>query len=192
MGGFDPLELDPTAGPIPPISGVRVVTGYKCNIGSCGRVYGSLYPLNKHQASIHSLSKRSHKTVQCQSLNSVKHLRKYVEVFLPSSESTTSRGIQPFLESADTCNLFVHSEVFDLASSAREKCAVFAQSHWDEMIQGVRIETLIKTADRSEHSTRPAFVLLRTIVIEYYKNMVPEISKLPLLVWRYMVTTDVK
>ncbi|KAE9384941.1 hypothetical protein BT96DRAFT_1007551 [Gymnopus androsaceus JB14] len=79
VGGFDPVELDPAAGPIQPITGVKIMNGKKCTTGDCtGHVYGSNNPLVTHQSSVHSnvqYQKRSFEAVKCQPLNALKSRR---------------------------------------------------------------------------------------------------------------------
>lgn len=194
LGGFDPSPPLEALAPIQPIAGVKIKNGKKCTMDDCqGCVFGNDTSLATHQQSCHPYKKgrkRSSMTVKCQSLNAVMRFRSYVEVIPPTLVNTELSEIDLFLQAAEVCNLLGHNELFDLASSDREKCAVFAQSHWDEMIEGVNIRDLIQTAKLSEQCSNTAFAHLRELVVEYYQDLVPEIDKAPVLTRRYLLTAQ--
>ncbi|KAJ3709455.1 hypothetical protein DFJ43DRAFT_1044770 [Lentinula guzmanii] len=176
LGGHRPSPPDPLNGPIDPIIGVEVVNGTKCTIGDCrGHVHVNRESTREHQ-----------------SLNTVKQYRSYIEVHPPSSTKSIPKGLELVLEAAEACNLLKHNDVFTLASSEQEKCAVFAQSHWDELLDGVSTDALIQTASASFHFSNPSFLLLRDYVRDYYQDIVPTLDSIPVLARRYLLTPKVK
>lgn len=196
LGGFNPSDPRASPSPIVPIAGVEIVNGSKCTIQGCsGHVYVSRNSLWKHQSTAHptvNAKDRSKVSVKCQSLNAIKQYRFYVEVLPPTSVYSSRSGLELILKAADVCNLLKQDDVFTLASSEREKCAVFAQSHWDELLDGVSAETLIQTASASSHFSNPCFLLLRDYVREYYQDIVPTLDAIPVLARRYLLTPKIK
>ncbi|KAJ3712543.1 hypothetical protein DFJ43DRAFT_1161447 [Lentinula guzmanii] len=185
LGGHRPSPPDPLNGPIDPIIGVEVVNGTKCTIGDCrGHVHVNRESTREHQVTHHPMvpvRNRSSVNVKCQSLNTVKQYRSYIEVHPPSSTKSIPKGLELVLEAAEACNLLKHNDVFTLASSEQEKCAVFAQSHWDELLDGVSTDALIQTASASFHFSNPSFLLLRDYVRDYYQDIVPTLDSIPVL-----------
>lgn len=196
LGGFNPSPPNPRDGPIDPIAGVEITNGTKCTIGECtGHVYGNTESLRTHQSSFHPTvksKKRSSVTVKCQSLNAVREFRSYIEVHPLISTTQLPQSFEIIMKSADLCNLLKQDDVFTLASSEQEKGAVFAQTHWDELIDGVNTEKLIQTACTSFHFTNPSFLVLRDYVREYYQEIVPTLDAIPLIARRYLLTSKIK
>ncbi|KAJ3991696.1 hypothetical protein F5050DRAFT_1812256 [Lentinula boryana] len=195
LGGHRPSPPDPLNGPIDPIVGVEVVNGTKCTIGDCfGHVHVNRESIREHRSLCHPMvpvRNRSSLSVKCQSLNGVKQYRSYIEVHPPLLSNSIPKGLELVLNSAEACNLLKQDDVFTLASSEQEKCAVFAQSHWDELLDGVSTDALIQTASTSFHFSNPSFLLLRDYVRDYYQDIVPTLDSIPVLARRYLLTPKV-
>ncbi|KAF5390736.1 hypothetical protein D9757_004567 [Collybiopsis confluens] len=163
LGGSDPVLLQPLDGPIERIPGVKVISGKKCSVGNCtGHVYASQRPLLYHQATHPDVNivGRSTQTVPCQPLNLIKQYRQYIEVF-PTDEVQGAQAIDLVLAAANSCGLLEFDSTFTLASTEREKSAVFAQTRWDELIVGVDVDSLIATASPKLLFGQLRFSLLR-------------------------------
>ncbi|KAJ3738649.1 hypothetical protein DFH05DRAFT_1531208 [Lentinula detonsa] len=91
---------------------------------------------------------------------------------------------------AAACKLLEHSDTFTIASNAREKSAVFAQSRWDELLDSVDIVALSRTISTIESPTYPLFEKLRSTGREYYQEVSKSIAKLPVLVRRYIASSS--
>ncbi|KAJ3803956.1 hypothetical protein F5876DRAFT_84042 [Lentinula aff. lateritia] len=194
LGADKPLHVP--VGPIPRIQGVQIVQGLKCTTSGCsGKIFGSVEGrsrnLRVHQLQVHprvALADRRSVQVSCHPLSANRRDRQFVEVS-PSSTST-SASFRLVEKAAQTCNLLEHSQVFSLASNEREKNAVFAQSRWDELLDGVNLTLLIATIS---HSTRDAFVSfqrLKLIAREYYKEVANRLTTLPVLTRRYLLSSS--
>ncbi|KAJ3709876.1 hypothetical protein DFJ43DRAFT_1162382 [Lentinula guzmanii] len=125
LGGHRPSPPDPLNGPIDPIVGVEVVNGIKCTIGDChGHVHVNRESMREHQVTHHPMvpvRNRSSVNVKCQSLNTVKQYRSYIEVQPPPSTKFIPKGLELVLESAEACNLLKQDDVSPLLPVSRKK-----------------------------------------------------------------------
>ncbi|KAJ3870944.1 hypothetical protein F5051DRAFT_446885 [Lentinula edodes] len=183
-------------GPIPRIRGVGIVQGLKCTIGGCvgavfGLTEGKSRSLRRHQLREHAqvaIADRSSIQVLCHPLSASRKDRKFVEV-LPISV-TSSPSVEIIQKAADSCNLLEHSKVFTVASNEREKNAVFAQSRWDEVLEGVNLSSLMATVSTSNRETFSHFKRLKSISREYYKDVGERLPTLPVLTRRYLLSSS--
>ncbi|KAJ3779958.1 hypothetical protein GGU10DRAFT_420373 [Lentinula aff. detonsa] len=123
----DPSPPDPLNGLIDPIVGVKVVNSTKCTIGdfrNCSSV-----------------------DVKCQFPNTMKQYYSYIEVHPPSLTKSILKGLELVLEAAEACNLLKQEDAFTLASSEQKKCTIFAQSHWNELLDGYYYQEIVLTLD---------------------------------------------
>ncbi|KAJ4465316.1 hypothetical protein C8J55DRAFT_493569 [Lentinula edodes] len=194
LGADQPLEVP--AGPIPRIQGVQVVQGLKCTISGCvGEVFGAVEGrsrnLRVHQLQVHpqvALADRRSIHVQCHPLSANRKDRRFIEITPTSiSTSTSFRFIE---KAAETCNLLEHSEVFTLASNEREKNAVFAQSRWDEVLDGVHLTSLMATISTPKRDAFVSFKRLKLIARGYYKEVTERLPTLPVLTRRYLLSSS--
>ncbi|KAJ3878219.1 hypothetical protein F5051DRAFT_439914 [Lentinula edodes] len=194
LGADQPLEVP--AGPIPRIQGVQVVQGLKCTMSGCvGEVFGAVEGrsrnLRVHQLQVHpqvALADRRSIHVQCHPLSANRKDRRFVEITPTSTSTSTSfRFIE---KAAETCNLLEHSEVFTLASNEREKNAVFAQSRWDEVLDGVHLTSLMATISTPKRDAFVSFKRLKLIARGYYKEVTERLPTLPVLTRRYLLSSS--
>ncbi|KAJ4477629.1 hypothetical protein C8R41DRAFT_923093 [Lentinula lateritia] len=170
LGADQPLEVPD--GPIPRIQGVQIIQGLKCTTSGCsGKVFGAVEGrsrnLRVHQLQVHpqvALADRRSIQVPCQPLSANRRDRRFVEI-KPTSASTSvsSRLIE---KAAETCSLLEHEQVFTIASNEREKNAVFAQSRWDEVVNGVNLTLLMATISSSKRDVFVSFKRLKLIARE--------------------------
>lgn len=183
------MKPNPADGPISKIVGVKVQDGFKCTMPGCyGFVSAAKRSLSAHQESYHSDIRwkfRSRIAVQCQSLSAATNDRTYIEVI--TGEETAFEGWEQIQKAAEKLKLFEYEELFTMASSEREKGLVLSQTRWDELIVAVNISRLQKTAFYSELSQLEPFCLLKSLVKEYYQEIVPQITGLPILTRRYIM-----
>ncbi|KAJ3858461.1 hypothetical protein EV359DRAFT_68999, partial [Lentinula novae-zelandiae] len=114
--------------------------------------------------------------------------RRFVEV-LPTTSSTSS-SLQHIEKAADSCSLLEHDHVFTLASNEREKNAVFAQSRWDEVLNGVNLTLLMATISSSKRDAFVSFKRLKLIARDYYKEVTERLPTLPILTRRYLLSSS--
>ncbi|KAJ3924737.1 MAG: hypothetical protein NXY57DRAFT_1044686, partial [Lentinula lateritia] len=153
-----------------------------CNGRVFGAVEGRSRNLRVHQLQVHpqvALADRRSVQVSCHPLSANRRDRQFVEVS-PSSTSM-SASFRLVEKAAETCNLLEHSQVFSLASNEREKNAVFAQSRWDELLDGVSLTLLISTISNSKRDAFVSFQRLKLIAREYYKEVADRLTTLPVL-----------
>ncbi|KAJ3978732.1 hypothetical protein F5890DRAFT_1479106, partial [Lentinula detonsa] len=176
---------------ITPIHGVETIQGYKCTVAHCDFIYGSHRSLRRHQEENHFTIKkglRNSTRVSCQPLSKFRNARRYVEVSL--QDLTVSPAMLEIERAAATCKLLEHSDTFTVASNAREKSAVFAQSRWDELLDNVDVAKLSRTISTTESPAYPLFEKLRATGREYYQEASKSIAKLPVLVRRYVASSN--
>ncbi|KAJ4463888.1 hypothetical protein C8J55DRAFT_494195 [Lentinula edodes] len=164
LGADQPFEIP--VGPIPRIQGVQIVQGLKCTLSGCiGEVLVPCHPLSANRRD-----------------------RRFVEIS-PTSNSTSisSRLIE---KAAETCSLLEHEQVFTIASNEREKNAVFAQSRWDEVLNGVNLSLLMATLSSSKRDAFASFKRLKVIAREYYKEVTEKLPTLPVLTRRYILSSN--
>ncbi|KAF8830860.1 hypothetical protein HHX47_DHR2000766 [Lentinula edodes] len=179
--------VDVPGGPIPRIQGVQIVQGLKCAISDCvGAVFGvsqgKSRPLQRHQLRDHpevAIADRRSFVVPSHPLSNSRKDRRFVEVF--PTTSSTAPCLQHIVKAADSCNLLEHEQVFTVASNEREKNAVFAQSRWDEVLNGVNLSLLMATISSSKRDAFPSFKRLKLIAREYYKEVTERLPTLPVL-----------
>ncbi|KAJ4493425.1 hypothetical protein C8J55DRAFT_484850 [Lentinula edodes] len=194
LGADNPITVP--IGPISRIQGVQVVQGLRCEIEGCdGRVFGvsqgKSRPLQRHQLRDHpqvAIADRRSTAVLCHPLSSSRKDRRFVEVL--SSNSSASPSLHHIEEAADSCNLLDHEQVFTLASNEREKNAVFAQSRWDEVLDGVNLTSLMATISSSKRDAYVSFKRLKAVAREYYKEVTERLSTLPVLTRRYILSSS--
>ncbi|KAJ3884056.1 hypothetical protein GG344DRAFT_84647, partial [Lentinula edodes] len=194
LGADNPITVP--IGPISRIQGVQVVQGLRCEIEGCeGRVFGvsqgKSRPLQRHQLRDHpqvAIADRHSIAVLCHPLSSSRKDRRFVEVL--SSNSSASPSLHHIEEAADSCNLLDHEQVFTLASNEREKNAVFAQSRWDEVLDGVNLTSLMATISSSKRDAYVSFKRLKAVAREYYKEVTERLSTLPVLTRRYILSSS--
>ncbi|KAJ3791865.1 hypothetical protein GGU11DRAFT_750928 [Lentinula aff. detonsa] len=141
---------------ITPIRGVETIQGYKCTVAHCGFIYGSHRSLRRHQDEEHFTARKGLRNsirVPCQPLSKFRNARRYVEVSL--QDLTVSPAMLEVERAAAACKLLEHSDTFTVASNAREKSAVFAQSRWDELLDGVDVAKLSHTISTLESPVYP-------------------------------------
>ncbi|KAJ4475991.1 hypothetical protein C8J55DRAFT_490271 [Lentinula edodes] len=174
------------------IEGIEIMQGYRClNTGCGGAVYGKSRSLRRHHAEAHSdveVGDRQSIRVSCQPLSVFRKNLRYVEI-IPDPESK-SLALHAIEQSASTCSLLENPEVFNVASNEREKNAVFAQSRWDELLEGVNISALRKTISTPDLQAFPSFKRLRSVAREYYEDVSRSITQIPVLVRRYIASSN--
>ncbi|KAJ3780013.1 hypothetical protein GGU10DRAFT_381340, partial [Lentinula aff. detonsa] len=176
---------------ITPIRGVETIQGYKCTVAHCGFIYGSHRSLRRHQDEEHFTARKGLRNsirVPCQPLSKFRNARRYVEVSL--QDLTVSPAMLEVERAAAACKLLEHSDTFTVASNAREKSAVFAQSRWDELLDGVDVAKLSHTISTLESPVYPLFEKLQATGREYYQEASKTIAKLPVLVRRYIASSN--
>ncbi|KAJ3876301.1 hypothetical protein F5051DRAFT_429861 [Lentinula edodes] len=192
VGADRPQEV-PCEG-IPSIQGIETVLGYRClNTGCGGAVFGNSRSLRRHHADAHpdvEVGYRQSIRVPCQPLSVFRKNLRYVEI-IPDPEFK-SLALLAIEQSASTCNLLENSEVFNVASNEREKNAVFAQSRWDELLEGVNIAALRKTISTPDLQAFTSFRRLRSVAREYYEEVSKSIPQIPVLVRRYIASSNPK
>ncbi|KAJ3871133.1 hypothetical protein F5051DRAFT_446582 [Lentinula edodes] len=194
LGADQPSEIP--IGPIPRIQGVQIMQGLKCTTSGCiGEVFGAVEGrsrnLRAHQLLVHpqvALADRRSLQVSCQPLSAIRKDRRFVEV-IPTSTFTSS-SFRLIEKAAETCNLLEHSQVFSLASNEREKNAVFAQSRWDEVLDGVNLTSLIATISTSQRDAYVFFKRLKLVARNYYKEVMERLPTLPVLTRRYILSSS--
>ncbi|KAJ3979088.1 hypothetical protein F5890DRAFT_1559208 [Lentinula detonsa] len=177
---------------ITPIQGVETVQGYKCTIAQCGFIYGSHRSLRRHQEENHFTIKKGLRNsirIPCQPLSKFRNTRRYIEVLLRDQHNVSPAMVE-IERAAAACKLFEHNDTFTIASNAREKSAVFAQSRWDELLDGVDVAQLSRTISTIESPVYPLFEKLRATGREYYQEVSKSIAKLPVLVRRYIASSN--
>ncbi|KAJ3845838.1 hypothetical protein EV368DRAFT_90009 [Lentinula lateritia] len=168
--------IDVPVGPIPRIQGVQIVQGMRCAISGCvGAVFGvskgKSRPLQRHQLRDHpevAIADRRSVVVLSHPLSNSRKDRRFVEV-LPTTCSA-SPSLQHIEKAADSCSLLEHEQVFTVASNEREKNAVFAQSRWDEVLNGVSLSLLMATISSSKRDAFASFKRLKLIARQYYRG----------------------
>ncbi|KAJ3879204.1 hypothetical protein F5051DRAFT_438943 [Lentinula edodes] len=183
-------------GPIPRIRGVQIVQGLKCAILGCvGAVFGvsqgKSRPLQRHQLRDHpevAIADRRSVAVSCHPLSSSRKDRRFIEVL--SSTNSSSRSQHHIEEAAYSCSLLEHEQVFTVASNDREKNAVFAQSRWDEVLDGVNLTSLMATISSSKRDAFLSFKRLKAMTREYYKEVTERLPMLPVLTRRYLLSSS--
>ncbi|KAJ3846448.1 hypothetical protein EV368DRAFT_89011 [Lentinula lateritia] len=144
-----------------------------------------------HQLQVHpqvALADRRSVQVSCHPLSANRRDRQFVEV--SPGATSTSASFRLVEKAAETCNLLEHSQVFSLASNEREKNAVFAQSRWDELLDGVNLTLLIATISNSKRDAFVSFQRLKRIAREYYKGVADRLTTLPVLTRRYLLSSS--
>ncbi|KAJ3871158.1 hypothetical protein F5051DRAFT_446546 [Lentinula edodes] len=194
LGADQPFEIP--VGPIPRIQGVQIVQGLKCTLSGCiGEVFGAVEGrsrnLRVHQLQVHpQVARADRRSIQvpCHPLSANRRDRRFVEIS-PTSNSTSisSRLIE---KAAETCSLLEHEQVFTIASNEREKNAVFAQSRWDEVLNGVNLSLLMATLSSSKRDAFASFKWLKVIAREYYKEVTEKLPTLPVLTRRYILSSN--
>ncbi|GAW09724.1 dna partial [Lentinula edodes] len=188
--------LDVPVGPILRIQGVQIVQGMRCAISGCvGAVFGVSKgisrPLQRHQLRDHpevAIADRRSVVVPSHPLSNSRKDRRFVEV-LPTT-SSTSCSLRHIEKVANSCSLLEHEQVFTLASNEREKNAVFAQSRWDEVLDGVNLTSLMATISSSKRDAYVSFKRLKAVAREYYKEVTERLSTLPVLTRRYILSSS--
>ncbi|KAJ3888613.1 hypothetical protein GG344DRAFT_79608 [Lentinula edodes] len=178
--------------PIAPIQGIEIANGYKCVLSGChDAIFGSSRSLRRHHLESHpevQVGDRASVRIPCQPLSVFRKDLRYVEL-IPEVRFTSS-VLRSIVEAADNCNLLQHSDIFTVASNEREKNGVFAQSRWDELLQGVNITSLTRSISTHERETYPSFKRLCTVAREYYEEVSKRLPKLPVLVRRYIASSN--
>ncbi|KAJ3924369.1 MAG: hypothetical protein NXY57DRAFT_1089348, partial [Lentinula lateritia] len=188
--------IDIPVGPIPRIRGIQIVQGLKCAISGCvGAVFGvsqgKSRPLQRHQLRDHpevAIADRRSVAVPTHPLSNSRKDRRFVEV-LPTTSSPSS-SLQHIDKAADSCSLLEHDQVFTLASNEREKNAVFAQSRWDEVLNGVNLTLLMATISSSKRDAFVSFKRLKLVARDYYKEVTERLPTLPILTRRYLLSSS--
>ncbi|KAJ3884264.1 hypothetical protein GG344DRAFT_84302 [Lentinula edodes] len=126
--------------------------------------------------------------VPCHPLSANRKDRRFVEVIPTTNPSSNS--LHYLQAAADSCGLLEHDQVFTLASNEREKNAVFAQSRWDEVLEGVNLTSLIATVSTANRETFVYFKRLKLISREYYKGVGERLPTLPVLTRRYLLSSS--
>ncbi|KAJ3846669.1 hypothetical protein EV368DRAFT_88690 [Lentinula lateritia] len=194
LGANQPLEIP--VGPILRIQGVQIVQGLKCMMSGCiGEVFGAVEGrsrnLRVHQLTVHpqvALADRRSMQVFCHPLSANRRDRRFVEV-IPTT-NISSNSLHHLQEAANSCGLLMHDQVFTLASNEREKNAVFAQSRWDEVLEGVNLTSLIATVSTANRETFVYFKRLKLISREYFKGVGERLPTLPVLTRRYLLSSS--
>ncbi|GAV98674.1 dna partial [Lentinula edodes] len=190
LGADCPEEIPYEA--IPRIQGIETVPGYRClNTGCGGAVFGKSRSLRRHHAEAHSdveVGNRQTIRVTCQPLSVFRKDLRYVEI-IPDPKCK-SKSLLSIEQSASACNLLENPEVFNTASNEREKNAVFAQSRWDELLEGVNIAALRQTISTPDLPTLASFKRLRLVAREYYEDVSKSIGQVPVLVRRYIASSN--
>lgn len=192
LGADRPREVPYEA--IPRIQGIETVLGYRClNTGCGGAVFGKSRSLRRHHTDVHpdvEVGNRQSIRVSCQPLSVFRKNLRYVEI-IPDPE-IKSLALLAIEHSASTCNLLETPQVFNVTSNEREKNAVFAQSRWDELLEGVNITDLRKTISTPDLHALTTFERLRLVAREYYEEVGQSISQIPVLVRRYIASSNPK
>lgn len=180
--------------PIRRIQGIETVHGYRClNAGCCGAVFGKSRSLRRHHAEAHPdipVGERRSIRVPCQPLSVFRQNLRYVEIILePQIKSLALLSIE---QSASSCNLLEHSDIFTVTNNEREKNAVFAQTRWDQLLEGVSIAKLRLSISTPHNAVLPSFQRLRSVAREYYEEVSSRLPKLPVLVRRYIGSSNPK
>ncbi|KAJ3871559.1 hypothetical protein F5051DRAFT_446067 [Lentinula edodes] len=126
--------------------------------------------------------------VPCHPLSANRKDRRFVEVIPTTNPSSNS--LHYLQAAADSCGLLEHGQVFTLASNEREKNAVFAQSRWDKVLEGVNLTSLIATVSTANRETFVYFKRLKLISREYYKGVGEQLPTLPVLTRRYLLSSS--
>ncbi|KAJ4478861.1 hypothetical protein C8J55DRAFT_561224 [Lentinula edodes] len=178
--------------PIAPIEGIEIANGYKCTLSGChDAIFGSSRSLRRHQLESHPevpVGDRISVRIPCQPLSVFRKDLRYVEL-IPEVRFTSS-VLRSIVEAAENCHLLQHSDIFTVASNEREKNGVFAQSRWDELLQGVNITSLTRSISTHERETYTSFKRLCTVAREYYEEVSKRLPKLPVLVRRYIASSN--
>ncbi|KAJ3871509.1 hypothetical protein F5051DRAFT_446117 [Lentinula edodes] len=190
LGADRPGEIP--YGAIPRIQGIETVHGYRClNEGCCGAVFGKSRSLSRHHAEAHPdipVAERRSIRVPCQPLSVFRQHLRYVEIILePQIKSLALLSIE---ESASSCNLLEHSDIFTVTTNEREKNAVFAQTRWDQLLEGVSIAKLRLSISTPNNEVFSSFQRLRSVAREYYEEVSSRLPKLPVLVRRYIASSN--
>ncbi|KAH7880194.1 uncharacterized protein C8R40DRAFT_1079401, partial [Lentinula edodes] len=177
---------------VPRIQGIETIQGYRClNEGCSGAVFWKSRSLRRHHTDVHpdvEVGNRQSIRVCCQPLSVFRKNLRYVEI-IPDPE-IKSLALLAIEHSASTCNLLETSQVFNVTSNEREKNAVFAQSRWDELLEGVNITDLRKTISTPASHALTTFERLRSVAREYYEEVSKSISQIPVLVRRYIASSN--
>lgn len=191
LGGDTPKPPNPADGPIAPIPGVEIQReGRRCTLTGCSkRVFPDQRRLREHQLAEHPtvpVSKRTKEIVLCQALSLYcKESRIFIEVLEP--EVIVSDEFVQFKEAAERVGLFAPDELYVKAEHESEKGPVLSQTRWDELLIGVEFRTLRRTAHFEFLSKQDDFTLLYPAVKRYFADIVPKISRLPVLTRRYVL-----
>lgn len=180
--------------PISRIQGIEIADGFKCAVLDCvNAVFGSSRSLRRHQLDVHTNVQpgdRKSVRVPCQPLSVFRKDLRYVEVVPePQYKSLVLRSIE---QAADCCKLLEHSDIFSVASNEREKNAVFAQTRWDQLLEGVNITHLRQSISTPERGSFQSFERLRAVAREYYEEVSRKLPNLPILVRRYIASSNPK
>ncbi|KAL0563462.1 hypothetical protein V5O48_018605 [Marasmius crinis-equi] len=193
LGAINPLDVP--VGPIAPISGVKTVKGFRCETGSCmakPTVKKGRSTLNDHFTSVHHDVPVGERVftpgVDCQSLGGFYNKLRYVEV-LPALPSDVA-ALQALDQLALDCSLFQIAEVFTYTDNARDKNAVFAQTRWDEVLNGVNMRELRNSALPASKEKEPELERLRLLLREYYEEILLIIPMISVLTRRYIVSPN--
>ncbi|KAH7868512.1 uncharacterized protein C8R40DRAFT_1074735 [Lentinula edodes] len=170
--------------PISRIQGIEIADGFKCAVLGCvNAVFGSSRSLRRHQLEVHTNVQpgdRKSVRVPCQPLSVFRKDLRYVEVVPePQYKSLVLRSIE---QAADSCKLLEHSDIFSVTSNEREKNAVFAQTRWDQLLEGVNITHLRQSISTPERHSFQSFERLRAVAREYYEEVSKKLPNLPILV----------
>ncbi|KAJ8085325.1 hypothetical protein PM082_004121 [Marasmius tenuissimus] len=181
LGATSPLKLPD--GPIRPLQGVKTIKGFKCTTRGCG--------VTSHWRNEHKrvpASECSRVGVDCQPSRGFRNVLTYVEVH--SVVSVTSSAHDQMQKFADDLDLLNPSEVFNVSENSRDKNPVFAQTKWDEELEGVHMGRLMSSALAADVDREPELERLRLALRGYYEDAVEVLPSLPILTRRYLRSSN--
>ncbi|KAK7434938.1 hypothetical protein VKT23_009679 [Stygiomarasmius scandens] len=176
--------------PIEAVPGMDQEEAFKCGEDGCNHIRGSKKSLGNHYRSNHSsvpVKKRKVIAVPVHPLRGFRLNRQFIEI-LPHSAHPGGENVKEILAHAKEHKLGIPSFQYSSPSNKADLNPVFAQFHWNIVLEDVYIPYLRASVQAPDEDAEPIYYRFREISRTYYEKVMYSLDRIDTTTRRWIRT----